>query len=129
MTAQLKSVEAITMFVADPTRSRVFYEEVFGVEAIHEDADSVAFRFESLIVNLLRETAAPELIEPAPVASRSAGSRFQLTLGVPDVDAACERLQRQGVRVLNGPQDREWGVRTAAFADPDGHVWELAADR
>jgi lactoylglutathione lyase len=23
--------------------------------------------------------------------------------------------------------DRVWGVRTAAFADPDGHVWEVAA--
>jgi uncharacterized glyoxalase superfamily protein PhnB len=24
--------------------------------------------------------------------------------------------------------DRPWGVRTAAFADPEGHVWEVAAD-
>jgi uncharacterized glyoxalase superfamily protein PhnB len=23
--------------------------------------------------------------------------------------------------------DREWGMRTAAFADPDGHIWEVAA--
>jgi uncharacterized glyoxalase superfamily protein PhnB len=22
--------------------------------------------------------------------------------------------------------DREWGVRTACFTDPDGHVWEVA---
>ncbi len=28
--------------------------------------------------------------------------------------------------LLNGPQDRPWGRRTAAFADPAGHVWELA---
>ena len=26
----------------------------------------------------------------------------------------------------NGPIDRVWGMRTAAFADPDGHVWEVA---
>ncbi|MET0609013.1 MAG: VOC family protein, partial [Gaiellaceae bacterium] len=26
-----------------------------------------------------------------------------------------------------GPIDRPWGLRTAAFADPDGHVWEVAA--
>jgi uncharacterized glyoxalase superfamily protein PhnB len=23
--------------------------------------------------------------------------------------------------------DREWGVRTASFTDPDGHIWEVAA--
>jgi catechol 2,3-dioxygenase-like lactoylglutathione lyase family enzyme len=32
------------------------------------------------------------------------------------------------VELLNGPLDREWGVRTAAFADPDGHVWEIAQE-
>ena len=25
-----------------------------------------------------------------------------------------------------GPIDRPWGVRTAAFADPDGYLWEIA---
>jgi uncharacterized glyoxalase superfamily protein PhnB len=23
--------------------------------------------------------------------------------------------------------NREWGMRTAAFMDPDGHIWEVAA--
>ncbi len=35
-------------------------------------------------------------------------------------------LDRRGVALLNGPVDRPWGVRTAAFADPSGHVWEIA---
>jgi catechol 2,3-dioxygenase-like lactoylglutathione lyase family enzyme len=45
---------------------------------------------------------------------------------VEDVDGACTELAARGVRLLNGPIDRPWGVRTAAFADPDDHVWELA---
>jgi uncharacterized glyoxalase superfamily protein PhnB len=24
--------------------------------------------------------------------------------------------------------NREWGVRTASFTDPDGHIWEVAAN-
>ena len=24
--------------------------------------------------------------------------------------------------------NRAWGMRTAAFADPDGHVWEVAQE-
>jgi catechol 2,3-dioxygenase-like lactoylglutathione lyase family enzyme len=127
MSESLKSVGAITMFVEDPTRSKEFYERVFGLSAIFEDDNSVAFEFENLIVNLLVESAAPELIEPAPVAGREAGERFQLTVWVEDAVAVVEQLRSAGVELLNGPIDRPWGLRTAAFADPDGHVWEVAA--
>ncbi len=127
MSESLKSVGAITMFVDDPTRSKEFYERVFGASAIYEDENSVAFEFEKLIVNLLAERAAPELIEPTPVAGRETGERFQLTIWVEDADAVVEQLRSAGVELLNGPIDRPWGLRTAAFADPDGHVWEVAA--
>jgi uncharacterized glyoxalase superfamily protein PhnB len=51
---------------------------------------------------------------------------MQLTINVDDVDAVCAELARRGVTLLNGPVDRPWGVRTAAFRDPDGHAWEIA---
>jgi uncharacterized glyoxalase superfamily protein PhnB len=47
---------------------------------------------------------------------------------VDDVDAACAELEHEGVRLLNGPQDRPWGMRTANFQDPDGYVWEIATE-
>ena len=122
----LPNIAAITLFVGDRERSKAFYERAFAAELVHEDEDSVAFRFENVIVNLLVEGAAPELIEPTPVAPAEAGSRLQLTVGVEDTDAACAELASEGIELLNGPVDRPWGVRTAAFADPDGHVWELA---
>jgi catechol 2,3-dioxygenase-like lactoylglutathione lyase family enzyme len=122
-----KNVGAITMFIEDPSRSKAFYEQVFGVTAIYEDDDSVAFQFENMIVNLLKTGAAHELIEPATVAGGDGGSRFQLTIGVEDVDAVCTELAAKGVQLLNGPIDRAWGMRTACFADPDGHIWEVAA--
>jgi len=56
----------------------------------------------------------------------TAGVRSQFTLTVEDVDACCERLQVQGVELLNGPIDRPWGIRTASFRDPGGHIWEIA---
>ena len=127
MSESLKSVGAITMFVDDPRRSKEFYERVFEVSPVFEDENSVAFEFENLIVNLLVERSAPELIEPTPVAGREAGERFQVTIWVEDADAVVEQLRSAGVELLNGPIDRPWGLRTAAFADPDGHVWEVAA--
>ena len=117
------NVDAITLFVADPQRSKDFYGALFEAAVVHEDDDSVALRFEHLVLNLLREPAARELVDPAAVAPPGSGARAMLTVGVEDVDATCVDL---GVALLNGPQDRPWGVRTAAFQDPDGHAWEIA---
>lgn len=126
MSVPLKSVGAITMFVEDPQRSKAFYTTVFGVPVLFEDATSVAFQFENMIVNLITIPSAHELIDPGPVAGRDAGSRFQLTIWVEDVHAVCAELAAQGVELLNGPMDRRWGMRTACFQDPDGHIWEVA---
>lgn len=127
MSELLNDVGAITMFVADRERAKSFYEQAFDAETVYEDEAAIAFKFESLIVNLLVTREAHELIGPAVVAEQEAGSRFQLTIGVDDTDAVCEELARRGVALLNGPIDRPWGMRTAAFADPDGHIWEVAA--
>jgi lactoylglutathione lyase len=128
MSVSLKSVGAITLFVEDPQRSKSFYEDVFGLSSIWEDEDSAAFKFDNMIVNLLKTPAARELIDPGTVADGDAGSRFQLTIWVDDADAACAALATRNVTLLNGPMDREWGMRTASFTDPDGHIWEIAQD-
>jgi catechol 2,3-dioxygenase-like lactoylglutathione lyase family enzyme len=126
LSASLKSVGAITLFVEDPRRSQSFYEKVFELPVIWQDEDSAVFQFENTIVNLLKIPAAQELIEPGAVADRDAGSSFQLTIWVEDADAVSAELVTHGVELLNGPIDREWGVRTASFTDPDGHIWEVA---
>ena len=126
MSVALKSIGAITLFVEDPRAAQAFYERVFDAPLVYEDDASAVFGFESAVVNLLRATEAPGLIAPAAVASQESGSRLQLTIWVDDADAVCARLAERGVELLNGPLDREWGVRTACFADPDGHIWEVA---
>jgi catechol 2,3-dioxygenase-like lactoylglutathione lyase family enzyme len=68
---------------------------------------------------------APTLVEPIPVAAPG-GSRALLTVEVDDADAVCAELLAHGVKLLNGPIDRPWGRRTAAFADPAGNIWEVA---
>lgn len=119
-------IAAITLFVEDIGAAKRFYREVFELPIHYEDDNSVVFGFGDTLVNLLAATEAPGLIEPAPVASRDAGVRFQFTLGVDDVDSTCEDLRRRGVELLNGPMDRPWGIRTASFRDPGGHIWEIA---
>ena len=122
----VRGIGAITLFVEDLNAARRFYGHVFGLPVKFEDDDSVVFDFGNTIINLLKTTAAVELIEPAAVASPGTGSRLQFTIELDDVDAMCAELAGRGVELLNGPVDRPWGVRTASFTDPGGHIWEIA---
>ena len=117
---------AVTLFVEDLEQAKAFYQDVFGLPVHWEDDNSAVFEFGDTLVNLLRGSEAPGLIAPAPVASPDAGNRFQFTLRVEDVDAVCNTLSERGVELLNGPMDRPWGIRTASFRDPGGHIWEIA---
>jgi catechol 2,3-dioxygenase-like lactoylglutathione lyase family enzyme len=120
------AIAAITLFVEDLEAAKRFYREVFQLPVTFEDDNSTVFRFGETVVNLLKASEAPGLVEPATVATQDAGVRFQFTLGVDDVDAMCEKLKGRGVDLLNGPIDRPWGIRTASFRDPGGHIWEIA---
>jgi catechol 2,3-dioxygenase-like lactoylglutathione lyase family enzyme len=119
-------ISAITLFVEDVVTAKTWYATVFGLPVHYEDDDSAVFNFGNTLINLLKRSEADGLIAPATVASVDAGARFQLTITVDDVDATCAELVARGVELLNGPMDRPWGIRTAAFRDPAGNVWEIA---
>jgi len=121
-----KGIDAITLFVEDLVAAKRFYSDVFGLPLHYEDTHSAVFKFGETLINLLEITQADELIAPAVVAAREAGSRMVFTIGVEDVDAMCDMLVARGVTLINGPMDRPWGIRTASFADPGGHIWEIA---
>lgn len=122
-----KGIGAITLFVDDLAAAKRFYQDVFDLPVAFEDANSCVFDFGNAIVNLLATSAAPGLIAPAAVAPADAGARLQLTIQVDDVDATADKLIARGVVLLNGPMDRPWGIRTASFMDPGGHIWEIAS--
>ena len=43
-----------------------------------------------------------------------------------DVDRLLAKAEAVGGRILRGAQEASWGGYTGYFADPDGHVWEVA---
>ncbi|MEU6389579.1 VOC family protein [Streptomyces sp. NPDC046939] len=126
MISALSRLAVITVFAEDLAATKVFYTDVFGLEVVYEDQDSAVVALDNLLINVLTSANAAELVTPAPVGGADAGTRALFTIEVEDADAVCAELAERGVRLLNGPVDRPWGRRTAAFADPAGQVWEIA---
>ena len=125
-TSWAKRIFAVTLFVEDLEVTKKFYQRVFDLPVVFEDPNSAVFGFGETLINLLKISEAPELIEPAKVSARAAGTRFVFTIPVDDVDATCADLSKRGVTLLNGPMNRPWGIRTASFMDPAGYIWEIA---
>jgi catechol 2,3-dioxygenase-like lactoylglutathione lyase family enzyme len=126
MSALFDGLTAVTLFTEDLPATRAFYAGVLELPLLVEDADSAAYRLGGTVINLLRVEAADELVTPAAVAGPGHGARALFTVSVADVEATAAQLTGRGVALLNGPVDRPWGPRTAAFADPAGNVWEIA---
>jgi lactoylglutathione lyase len=126
MSNWVKKIGAMTLITGDLDRSKKFYQDVFGLPARHEDEDTVMFQFDDMYVFLHQASAgdAPSGVVH-DLALTGAG---QFAIIVDDVDAVSADLGELGVPLLSGPCDRPWGMRTLTFADPSGHVWEIAQE-
>jgi catechol 2,3-dioxygenase-like lactoylglutathione lyase family enzyme len=125
MSEWAKQIGAMTLFVADLDRSKAFYQQVFSLTPLGEDAESVTFQFGDLYFFLHRSPAAPAA-PPQDVLDEARNGAGQFAIIVGDVDAAAAEVQQHGAELISGPADRPWGMRTVTFADPAGHVWEIA---
>jgi catechol 2,3-dioxygenase-like lactoylglutathione lyase family enzyme len=127
MSLSFKKVDVINLFAEDLAGARSFYQEVLGLELAFQDETIAVFKLENTMVSVRAVSEATGLIAPTAVASPHAGSRFMLAVFVDNVDAMCAELTARGVAV-NGPADRPWGMRTATFTDPAGHLWSVGQD-
>jgi lactoylglutathione lyase len=114
--------------VDDKDRAKAFHHQVFELKPGYEDEDDVMFRLENALLVLRNSSVAPRMIAPAVVGAPGQRPRHVFAIIAGDVDAVCTELADKGIRLLNGPEDRPWGMRTANFQDPDGYVWEIATE-
>jgi lactoylglutathione lyase len=128
MIAAMNALEVISLFTEELDAMRAFYVKVFAHEMLFEDDVCSILRIGNIVVNLLKVENAPTLVEPGKVGGPAAGARALYTVNVKDCDAVCAELKALDVELLNGPMDRPWARRTAAFADPAGNMWEVAEE-
>lgn len=76
---------------------KAFYGNIFGLEVVHENADSAVVKLRNLMINLLTVENAPTLVKPTTVGAAQVGSRALYTIKVENVATTVIELERHGV--------------------------------
>ena len=120
-------ITMITLAVADLTRSRKFYTDLGWVEAAGGNEMIAFYKIAGQFFALYAKDA---LIKDLgmPIHERSTGT---ITLATnynspKEVDAAFADAIAVGAIMITKPAEVFWGGYSGNFADPDGHLWEVA---
>jgi catechol 2,3-dioxygenase-like lactoylglutathione lyase family enzyme len=121
----------VTLGVADLERSAHFYRDL-GWEQRGDLADGIIwFKTSGSWVGLFGHDALAEDIGLEATPPDSLPVYRGLTLAVnlgseAAVDLAFARVHQVGGRIVKPAERTPWGGYSGYFADPDGHLWEIA---
>jgi catechol 2,3-dioxygenase-like lactoylglutathione lyase family enzyme len=118
----------VTLGVSDVRRSRSFYEKL-GFKASKASSAEVAFFDANGLVLALfghDDLAADAGIATAPMPAYRGVSLAWNATSEADADAIMAHARACGARVVKQPHKVFWGGYSGYFADPDGHLWEVA---
>ncbi|MTJ04133.1 MAG: VOC family protein [Sediminimonas qiaohouensis] len=119
-------VSLITLGVRDMERAAAFYEAL-GWRRVETPDGIVVFDLIGQALGLYSRAA---LARDMGVDEAELGSgAMTLAHNVPAREAVAPlmaRAEAAGARILRPAEDVFWGGHVGYFADPDGHVWEVA---
>ena len=120
-------ISLITLAVEDMDRSAAFYQAM-GWRRVDSPDGVVAFDLLSQTLGLYPKTMlADDLgIAPDQISGFSGVTLAHNVREKSDVARLCDLARSAGARIIRDPYDIFWGGHVAFFADPDGHVWEIA---
>lgn len=119
-------VTLITLGVADLAAARAFYARLGWVE--HSGTEGVAFyQMHGALLGLFgREDLAQDQGREGEALGTGAMTLAQNFTTEAEVDAAFDAAIAAGGTALKRPEKVFWGGYSGYWADPDGHVWEVA---
>ncbi|MGZ4429689.1 MAG: VOC family protein [Nocardioidaceae bacterium] len=123
----------VTLGVTDLERSARFYRDL-GWEQHREPSDGICwFRTAGTWIGLFGYDALAEdaalTATPHGELPRYRGITLAINLPSEDaVDLAFARAQQVGAEIVKPAKRTDWGGYSGYFADPDGHLWELACN-
>jgi catechol 2,3-dioxygenase-like lactoylglutathione lyase family enzyme len=116
----------VTLGVADLGRSLRFYEAL-GWRRHGDQAEVAFFQAGGIVIGLWsRESLAEDARVPAGGAGFGGIALAYNTRAKEDVDAVLAEAEAAGATITKPAEEAFWGGYTGYFADPDGHLWEVA---
>ena len=119
-------VSLVTLGVRDLARARAFYEALGWKTGAEPGDDVVFFQAGCMVVALWGRD---KLAEDSGVedAGGWGGVTLAHNVGSPaEVDAVMREAEAAGARITRSAVATSWGGYSGAFADPEGHAWEVA---
>lgn len=121
----------VTLGVSDLERSAKFYRELGWEQRGDMSAGITWFKTSGTWIGLFGYDALADDVgleaPPAPGGPSYRGITLAINLGSEDaVDLAFVRVREAGGRIVKPATRAEWGGYSGYFADPDGHLWEIA---
>lgn len=120
-------LHVVTLGVSDLRRAKAFYEGLGWRAAPASNDNIIFFDLGPLVLGLFGRGA---LADDAAVNAAGKGFRA-VTLAhnvasEEDVNIVLEEAQQAGATLVKAPRKADWGGYSGYFADPDGHLWEIA---
>lgn len=108
------SLGFVLLFVSNPLKSRLFYQDILDLNPIEESPTFVMFALKNGVMLGLwsKHTAEPRVEAPA--------GALEICFPTENVDALYEEWGKKQVIVAQKPTDMDFG-RTFVVLDPDGH--------
>jgi predicted lactoylglutathione lyase len=121
-------ISLITLGVADVARATSFYEKLGFVRSKRASEASVSFFQAGPVVLALwgREAQKDDAQAGALWTGNGGIAVAQNLTSEAEVDAMMARAEAAGARILKPAAKTFWGGYDGYFADPDGHLWEVA---
>jgi uncharacterized protein len=123
------AISLVTLGVHDVGAATAFYEALgFPLSSASVPGEVSFFRTSGGLLGLYGADALAADAQ-LPHAAAAGFRGVSLAVNLPDrdaVDAAIASAAAAGADVLKPAQATDWGGYHAYFADPDGHVWEVA---
>lgn len=120
-------VSLITLGVADLGRARAFYAALGWTPHAASQPGVAFYQMHGAVLALFgRDDLAEDQGRSAAELGTGAMTLAQNFATEAEVDAAFARAVDAGATALTAPRPVFWGGYSGCFADPDGHVWELA---
>jgi uncharacterized protein len=122
------NVTLITLTVADIAKATRFYESLGFVKSKSQSQEQVSFfRAGGIVLSLWDRK---EQIQDAKAGTLWDGNGgivvAQNVASAAEVDAVLAKAKSAGARILKPGTKTFWGGYNGYFADPDGHLWEIA---